>query len=338
MERRPRRSSPAATASSSAIRARCSSISGRTSGTIEYLQYRVNNGIPDQITLNINRVPHPPVGAQRCVLRAGAVDARPDDAAGRAALRPRVELLPRADGRPGALLPDGDDVSAHRRASRAITTCGRAAASPTTCSARARRRSRSTSDGIWRRRRTAACSSRSIRPGACRRRRRGRGPIRTATTVADCNLLNPAAQDLTRDRRRSILRRERERELRDGGLRVDARSGAALGVGRALRRLAVGRVGAAGSAAARRRRGRIPAPVAGQLRWSPTTARGRPPRITPCSASTIPADSAAAGRRRRRAARPLQRHAGGRDAAERQLPDAGVELSAIGRRSPTRST
>ena len=31
---------------------------------------------------------------------------------------------------------------------------------------------------------------------------------------------------------------------------------------------------------------------------------------------------AAAGRRRRRARRPLQRHAGGRDAAERQLPDA----------------
>ena len=34
------------------------------------------------------------------------MDARPDDAAGRAALRPRVELLPRADGRPGAVLPD----------------------------------------------------------------------------------------------------------------------------------------------------------------------------------------------------------------------------------------
>ncbi len=52
---RQRRSSPAVTASSSAIRAGCSSISGRTSGTISIINYRTNNGIPDQITLNINR-------------------------------------------------------------------------------------------------------------------------------------------------------------------------------------------------------------------------------------------------------------------------------------------
>ena len=70
---------------------------------------------------------------------------------------------------------------------------------------------------------------------------------------ADCNLLNRAAQNLDRERRRR-LRREHERQLRHRGLRVDARSGAALGVGRALGRLAVGRVGAAGSAAARRGR------------------------------------------------------------------------------------
>ena len=49
---------------------------------------------------------------------------------------------------------------------------------------------------------------------------------------ADCDLLNPAAQNLTRGRRRR-LRREHQRELRHRGLRVHARSGAALGLGRA---------------------------------------------------------------------------------------------------------
>ena len=51
---------------------------------------------------------------------------------------------------------------------------------------------------------------------------------------ADCDLLNPAAQNSERERRRR-LRREHQRELRHRGLRVHARSGAALGLGRALR-------------------------------------------------------------------------------------------------------
>ena len=82
-------------------------------GNNQFINYRTNNGIPDQITLNINRFGIEQIGPQRRVLRPGAVDARPHDGAGRHPLRPRVELLPRADGRTGPLLPDRGDLSAH---------------------------------------------------------------------------------------------------------------------------------------------------------------------------------------------------------------------------------
>ena len=125
------------------------------------------------------------------------------------------------------------------------------------------------------------------------------------------------------DRRRGRLRRQRERQLRDAGLRFDARPGAAVGVGRALGRLAVGRVGAAGSAPACRGRSGISAPVAGQL------ARHRQPRAVGRRSHRVrrhDADRLAAAQRRRRSARrSLQRDAGGSAAAERQLPDAVVE-------------
>ena len=71
--------------------------------------------------------------------------------------------------------------------------------------------------------------------------------------VADCNLQNPAAQDLGATGG-DLLRPECERELRDAGLRFDVGPGPPVGVGRAFGRLAVGRVGAARSAASCRRR------------------------------------------------------------------------------------
>ena len=85
----------------------------------------------------------------RRVLRAGSVDARPDDAAGRAALRSRVELFPDADDRPASTtflptpltFPETDGVNY-----KDISPRGGA---PTTSSATARRRSRSTSAGTW---------------------------------------------------------------------------------------------------------------------------------------------------------------------------------------------
>ena len=145
------------------------------------------------MTLYDQPVSDQPARPVRLLLRAGAVDARPHDAAGRAALRPRVELLPRADGRAGALLPAGGALSAHRRASRAITTSLRAPASRSMCSAPARRPSRSNVGPVPRgRAERRALHRRSTRPAACRRRRRGRGPMRTSNFVADCDLLNGA--------------------------------------------------------------------------------------------------------------------------------------------------
>ena len=84
--------------------------------------------------------------------------------------------------------------------------------------------------------------------------------------VADCNLMNPANQDL-RATGGDLCGAECERKFRNAGLRVDTRSGAAVGVGCPLRRLAVGRIGAARSVSSRGGRGGIPASVAGQQHW-----------------------------------------------------------------------
>ena len=65
------------------------------------LQFRVNNGIPNQLTQNMagfytteNRVP------TFGVVRPGAVDCRPRHLPGRGAIRPRQQLLPGAEARP----------------------------------------------------------------------------------------------------------------------------------------------------------------------------------------------------------------------------------------------
>ena len=58
------------------------------------LPYRVNNGVPEPDHADADHSTAKP-RPLHAALRAGAVDPRPHDAAGRAALRPRVELLPR---------------------------------------------------------------------------------------------------------------------------------------------------------------------------------------------------------------------------------------------------
>ena len=72
------------------------------------LQYRVNNGIPNQLTQNMagfytteNRVP------TFGVVCPGAMDRRPGHLPGRAAIRPRQQLLPGAEARPEPV-PDHD--------------------------------------------------------------------------------------------------------------------------------------------------------------------------------------------------------------------------------------
>ena len=63
--------------------------------------------------------------------------------------------------------------------------------------------------------------------------------------------LRPVEQRGADGRRRRFLRRRREHQLRQGGVGHDAGSGAAQRLGRSVRRLAVGRVGAAADSAAR---------------------------------------------------------------------------------------
>ena len=75
--------------------------------------------------------------------------------------------------------------------------------------------------------------------------------------------------------RRRFLRRGREHELRQVGLRHDAGSGAVLRLGRAVRRLAVGRLGSAAGGAASVGRGRLPPALAAEFRRHRQPARSR---------------------------------------------------------------
>ena len=86
------------------------------------------------------------IAPRRCrAVRAGPVDDRPADAAGRRAVRPRVELGAGRGQRHDAARRASTrsrSRSSGRSASAATTTSRRASGSPTTCSATARRRSR----------------------------------------------------------------------------------------------------------------------------------------------------------------------------------------------------
>ncbi len=110
---------------------------------------------------HLGSIPCTAAGPVRRVLCPGPVDAGPPHGAGRAALRPRLELLSRADRRSGPLLADERDVfpqttgrdglsrplAARRRRLRPVRQ-------------RERRRSSSTSAAISRPPRTAGCSRR----------------------------------------------------------------------------------------------------------------------------------------------------------------------------------
>ena len=208
----------------------------------QFLAYRFNNGVPNQITENINAVPSQAARALRRVLRAGTVDARPDDAAGRAALRPRVELLPRASrSARSASCRRPINYPETRGRRRATTTSRRAAASRTTCSATARRRSRSTSASISRRRRTA-WRTRALRPSS---RLQG-------TTTRDLDRHEPQLHSRLRS---AESRRQRRVPARSPTRRSGRTSSPATSIprsqrlGRASGRLGLRRLGPAGNAA-----------------------------------------------------------------------------------------
>ena len=85
------------------------------------LTYRLNNGVPNQLTESISPWVNNARAAWDGVLRPGPVDPRTSDAAGRAALRSRAQLVPAAAGR-------AVELSAERRSSfrrRAASTATR---------------------------------------------------------------------------------------------------------------------------------------------------------------------------------------------------------------------
>ena len=104
------------------------------------LAYRFNNGVPNQITQQAGDFCAQGAHRVRLVLRAGSVDARPADAAGRGAVRPRVEPLPAADDQQGRLHPCRHRHSRGRRCGRLQRHLATAWAPPTICAATASRR------------------------------------------------------------------------------------------------------------------------------------------------------------------------------------------------------
>ena len=177
------------------------------------------------------------VDAQRRLLRAGAVDARPADAAGRAALRPRVELGAGAAARSRGSGPRRS-CSTRRRSWTATTTSRRARRSPTISSATARRRSRRRSASISsppsRRRTTASATRRRASPPTSP----GPGPTATATGTLTATCSNPQRAGLRPDRR--LLRRHQQPQLRHLDLQQHHRPGHPARAGACGRRTGTG--------------------------------------------------------------------------------------------------
>ena len=209
-------------------------------------------------------------------VRPGPVDGRAADAAGRRAVRPRVELgAGRRQRRHGhvALQPAADFVRRKRSASAATTTSRRASGSPTTSSATARRRSRSTSAGISRRPRpTSSTAPTTRRRASSRASGRGRRAARGWTDgngnyAVDCDLLNPAAPEQPGHRRGPVRGRRRRRpEFRQRQPQHhDHQSRDSRRLGSPSVRLAVRRLRAARAAAAAVGRGRLHPALVGEL-------------------------------------------------------------------------
>ena len=176
------------------------------------------------------------VGQQRarrlaCALRAGAVDARPADAAGRAAVRQRLQLVPRAAGRADEIPADGRSRSRKRkgvdsykditpRMGVAYDVFGNGKTAVKVNLGKYL-------EGVGVQLNYANSNPTLRFPPAPVRSARA-GVTRTWTDAngnfqPDCDLLNPNAQDLRATRRR-FLRRDLEPELRTERLDQQLRS------------------------------------------------------------------------------------------------------------------
>ena len=260
--------------------------------------------------------------ALRRVLRAGSVDARADDAAGRAcASTTPGATFPKQTVGPARFLPTAvtypedrgrDRLQRHHAARRAGLRPVRATA---------RRRSRSTSAGTSRRR------SNGLSYGACE-------PDRARLTTTASRAPGPTQRQLRpglrsaepgarRTRHRRRLLRRRSATLNFGKQRVHQHADdpeLLSGWGVRAGRLADRRVGAAAGAAARVGRGRLlPALADTTSPWIDNRPAGAD-RLRHASASRR-RRSAAAGRRRPRGLGPLQRQ-----------PERGLGRSTTSRR------
>ena len=131
------------------------------------LGYRFNQGVPNAVSYWLPDFGRRTITKLHGVYIQDSWTHEPPDAAGRAALRPRLELRAgrrqRHDRQVVVPEPAADHDPARRRASTPTTTSRRASASPTTCSATARRRSSSTGAGTSPTRRTTRRTRRPTR-------------------------------------------------------------------------------------------------------------------------------------------------------------------------------
>ena len=177
------------------------------------LRYRVNNGVPNQLTEYIHDQQNDLWMRNHALLRAGAVDARPADAAGRAAIRPRVEL-----GAGAAARERGSgrrrSCSTRRRWWTATTTSRRASAVTYDLFGNGKTALKATL-GKYLESDRHRVELRPRQPDVAHRAPTSRapGPTRNGNWNPDCDLSNPQHAGL-RVRRRRLLRRHQQPELR----------------------------------------------------------------------------------------------------------------------------
>ena len=235
-----------------------------------------NNGMPNQLTRASQRLPNLLARPLQRALRAGPVDARPADAAGRRPLRPFVELLPRTVDRRRRGSCRRDHLPGVARASRATTTSRRGSGVAYDLFGNGKTATQvqhgpvSGSRGQRQRQLLGAAAGVAHRP---------RSLTRTWTDangnfVTDCDLINVTRR--TCDQRRRFLRRDQQPELRQAH-HSSLRSASHAGLGRPAGRLADRRHGAARDPAARLAGSRLHAPLAPELHRhrQPGHSRGR---------------------------------------------------------------
>ena len=166
--------------------------------------YRVNNGVPNQLTHGST------VHAERAcrhlrLLRAGAMDARTADAAGRTSLRQGAWLVPAAAGRSNQIHAESSVLPGNTRG-RQLQGHHSRLGPRTTSSATVERRRSSRWVSTWKARAPATrspfttptqrCGCRTPILHSARKACNAPGRMQTRNFQPDCDLQNPLAQDL----------------------------------------------------------------------------------------------------------------------------------------------